>query len=731
MRTTYLFHTGWQFAKPGTNPENVTLPHTWNAADGTDGGNDYFRGTCLYTKEFAAPEYADGEEVWLEFEGAAMTAIVSLNGKELARHAGGYSTFRVNLTPALTAQNTLTVAVDNSANRTVYPQKADFTFYGGLYRDVHMLVVPHSHFALGNHGAPALRVTPTVSDDLHSAAVTVEAACENTPDGTEVLFTIKDVGEKTAPVQGGKAVAVFHIENVRLWNGVADPYLYRVAAALPGGDAVAVNFGCRKIDFKPDTGFWLNGKNIRLVGAARHQDRAGLGNALTAAEHEEDMQILRDMGANTVRLAHYQHAQYFYDLCDKYGLVAWAEIPYITEHMPEANANALSQMEELVRQNYNHPSIICWGLSNEITTTGGVNDDMVATHHALNDLCHKLDATRPTTMAHVFMLDPNDPFVQLPDICSYNLYYGWYLGELQQNDAFFDTFHKDHPDRVIGLSEFGADANPAYQSARPERGDWSESYQAVYHEHMLKMWSERPYIWAMHVWNGFDFGADGRGEGGKPGQNQKGLVTFDRKTKKDAYFIYKAYLSADPFVHLCGRRYAHRAESKTEIKVYSNQPRVTLFVDGKEFAAQEGNKIFGFAVPISGTHEIKAVAGGCTDTMTITKVAAPDASYRAAGQVENWFDKPEELIKEGYYSIMDSMADLQKNPQAAALLAKVMERATASYGDVAKNVQMPEAVQRQMAKMPLQSLLKQAGKAVPPAMVQQLNAALNKIKKEN
>lgn len=731
MRTKYTFNTGWQFAKPGAAPAAVTLPHTWNAKDGTDGGNDYFRGTCTYTKEFAAPEHADGEEVWLEFEGAAMTAMVTLNGEALARHEGGYSTFRVNLTPALAAQNTLTVAVDNGANRTVYPQKADFTFYGGIYRDVHIIIVPQSHFALGNHGAPALRVTPEVAGDYKSAAVTIEAACENTPDGTEVRFTVDGVGELTAPVQDGRAAVVFQIANVHLWDGVADPYLYHAAAALPSGDAVAVNFGCRKIAFKPDTGFWLNGKNVRLVGAARHQDRAGLGNALTAAEHEEDMQILRDMGANTVRLAHYQHAQHFYDLCDKYGLVAWAEIPYITEHMPEANANTLSQMEELVTQNYNHPSIICWGLSNEITTTGGVNDDMVANHHALNDLCHKLDATRPTTMAHVFMLDPNDPFVQLPDICSYNLYYGWYLGELQQNDEFFDTFHKNHPNRVIGLSEFGADANPAYHSAHPERGNWTEGYQAVYHEHMLKMWSERPYIWAMHVWNGFDFGADGRGEGGKPGQNQKGLVTFDRKTKKDAYFIYKAYLSRDPFVHLCGRRYVHRAESETEIKVYSNQPRVTLFVDGREFAAQDGDKIFKFTVPISGVHKIKAAAGECTDCMTIEKAAAPDPSYRAEGQVENWFDKPEELIKEGYYSIMDSMADLQKNPQAAALLAKIMARATASYGDVAKNVQMPEAIQRQMAKMPLQSLLKQAGKAVPPAMVQQLNAALNKIRKES
>ena len=574
-------------------------------------------------------------------------------------------------------------------------------------------------------------MTPEVSDDLHSAAVTVEAACENTPDGTEVLFAIEGVGEQTAPVQGGKAVTVFHMENVHLWDGVTDPYLYSIAASLPDGDAVAVHFGCRKIDFKPDTGFWLNGRNVRLVGAARHQDRAGLGNALTAAEHEEDMQILRDMGANTVRLAHYQHAQYFYDLCDKYGLVAWAEIPYITEHMPEATANTLSQMEELVLQNYNHPSIICWGLSNEITVTTGVTENLTANHRLLNDLCHRLDVTRPTTMAHAFMLDPNDPFVQLPDICSYNLYYGWYLGELQQNDEFFDTFHKNHPDRVIGLSEFGADANPAYQSARPERGDWSESYQAVYHEHMLKMWSERPYIWAMHVWNGFDFGADGRGEGGKPGQNQKGLVTFDRKTKKDAYFIYKAYLSSDPFVHLCGRRYVHRTESQTEIKVYSNQPRVTLFVDGKEFAAQDGDKIFKFTVPISGTHEIKAVAGGCTDCMSITKADKPDPTYRAEGQVENWFDKPEELMKEGYYSIMDSMETLQKSPAANKLLSSLMVKASNAYGDVAKNVKMPPEMERQMARTSLRSILKQVAKSITPADVQQLNAALNKIKKES
>ncbi len=809
MRQKITFNENWTFTKPGEAPQAVDLPHTWNAADGTDGGNDYYRGTCTYKKSFAAPQHTTEEEVWLEFEGAAMTAVISLNGQELGRHEGGYSTFRVNLTPTLAGENgikefnELVVTVDNSANDHVYPQKADFTFYGGLYRDVHLVVVPKSHLALGMEGTCGLKITPKVSEDLTSAEVLLEAFCENTPDGTPVRFGIAEpagvaadvpveaiteaaegkgraevqvaaemeaAAERTAGVavgivENGYAKAVITLTAVHLWDGTADPYLYHAEASLPdenGGDAVTAAFGCRQIAFRPDTGFWLNGRNVRLVGTARHQDCEGLGNALTAAQHEEDIRLILEMGANTVRLAHYQHAQYFYDLCDRYGLVVWAEIPYITQHLPNGKANTLSQMTELVKQNYNHPSIICWGLSNEITASGGVSEDMVENHKALNDLCHELDATRPTTMAHVFMLDPNDPFVQLPDICSYNLYYGWYLGELGQNDEFFDTFHSSHPDRVIGLSEYGADANPAYQSGKPERGDWSESYQAEYHEHMLQMWAERPYIWAMHVWNGFDFGADGREEGGKPGQNQKGLVTFDRKLKKDAYYIYKAYLSQDPFVHLCGRRYVNRTEEQTEIKVYSNQKKITLLVDGEVFGQQEGDKIFRFRVPITGTHRIEAVcergldtkesnaqnveeaaagadslgktrdalADACHDTMTITKVEKPDAGYRAAGQVENWFDKPEELVKEGYYSIMDSMTELQQNPKAAALLARIMEKAKSSYGDVARNIEMPEAVQRQMAKMPLQALLKQAGKAVTPAMVQQLNAALNQIKKE-
>ena len=733
MRHTVLLQDGWRFAKtaeiPAAFPESwqpVTLPHTWNAADGTDGGNDYWRGTACYCRRLTPPALAAGEQLWLEFEGAAMTAEVYLNGRKLARHAGGYSTFRVELTPALQeGDNLLAVLVDNSENDTVYPQKADFTFYGGLYRPVRLITVPAAHFALDYYGGPGLKVTPAVDLEARTAAVTVEAWIT----GEAASVTFSTAGQTfTVPVENGHASAVFTLENVHLWDGIEDPYLYTVTASLDSGDSISVRYGCRTIGFDADKGFLLNGRVYRLCGAARHQDRQGLGSALTNAEHEEDMALLREMGANTVRLAHYQHAQHFYDLCDEYGLIVWAEIPYITKHMENGRANTVSQMTELVVQNYNHPSIVCWGLSNEITASGGVTPDMVENHKLLNDLCHKLDATRPTTMAHAFMLDMDDPFVMASDIRSYNLYYGWYLGELEQNDQFFDEFHQKHPEAVIGLSEYGADANPVYQNGHPEKGDWSEPYQAIYHEHMLKMWSERPYIWAMHCWNMFDFAADGRNEGGKPGQNQKGLVTFDRRTKKDAFYIYKAYLSKEPFVHICGRRYADRPEAVTEVKVYSNQPAVTLLVDSREFATQTGDKIFKFQVPITGAHTIEARSGELSDTIAIRKVDKPNPAYSVTGgEVVNWFDRPDELERAGYYSILDSMEAIKQSPAGAALLARMMAKVTASYGDVAKSVTLPAAVQRQMDKMPLQSLLKQAGKAVTPEMAQRLNNALNQI----
>lgn len=703
----------------------VELPHTWNAQDGQDGGNDYYRGRCWYARQMKRPALEPDGQAWLEFSGVAMTAEVYMNGQKLACHEGGYSTFRVDITDALEEENWLVVSVDNGKNDRVYPQKADFTFYGGIYRDVSLITVPKAHFALDQSGGPGLAATPRL--DGSRAEVTLEAWTSNA-DGQTVCFSIPGVGEALAVVQNGYASAVINIENVHLWDGLADPYLYIAKAVLPG-DEVSIHFGCRSFRFDPEQGFFLNGRPYRLCGAARHQDREGVGNALTKEMHEEDMALMREMGCNTIRLAHYQHDQYFYDLCDQYGMIVWAEIPYITEHLANGNENTRSQMRELIIQNKHHPSIVCWGLSNEITTTGGPSEAITENHRALNDLCHQLDPTRPTTMAHMFLLDPDDPLVMLPDLRSYNLYYGWYVGDLEQNDQWFDEFHRKHPNAVIGLSEYGADANPEYQSAQPEKGDWSEGYQALYHEHMMEMWAKRPYIWAMHVWNMFDFGADGRDEGGKPGQNQKGLVTFDRKTKKDAFYLYKAYLSSQPFVHICGGRYVDRPEAETEVKVYSNQPSVTLYVDGRKFEEQTGDKIFLFRVPITGTHSIEARSEGCVSVILVRRVEAPNPAYQKPGTeaVVNWFDHGEAVERAGYYSIHNTMAEINQSPEAMAALAVIQEKAMAVYGDVAKNVQVPESMRKMMERLTVEATLKQMGSAVTPEMVRELNQALNNI----
>ena len=725
MRKIIPIHDNWLFSKRNTGDvaETVTLPHTWNAVDGQDGGNDYYRGTCDYTRQLTKPATNPGDEVWLEFLGAAHTCEVMLNGEKICRHEGGYSTFRVKL-ENLKENNTLVVSVDNSDNDRVYPQKADFTFYGGLYRGVNLIVVPASHFELGYCGTPGIKVTPVVNLEEKNAVVTVE-----TWQTKAESVTIEAAGQVvTVPSVAGYAKAEFAIEHVHLWDGIDDPYLYTATATLPSGDSVSTRFGCRKFEIDPQKGFILNGRSYPLRGGSRHQDCKGVGNALTIEHHRRDMEIIRELGCNTLRLAHYQHVQEFYDLCDEYGMVVWAEIPYITMHMKNGRANTLSQMEELVVQNYNHPSIAVWGLSNEITAASAVTEELLENHRALNDLCHKLDSTRPTTMANVFMLEIDSPILEIPDVNSYNLYFGWYLGELEQNDEFFDEYHAKYPDRCIGFSEYGADANPQYQSPNPEKGDYSESYQAVYHEHMLDMIEARPWLWATHIWNIFDFAADGRDEGGKHGENQKGLVTFDRQTKKDAFYLYKAHWNKkEPFVHIAGGRYVDRPEPVTEIKVYSNQTEVTLSVDGKPFETQTGKFVFRFQVPISGEHSIHASSGDCHSVILVRKVSEPNPEYRmvASAPVINWFDADE--IDPEYYSVADKLADIRANPEAGAVIDAMMAQGASGRGDVADVVKDNPALQRMMGRMTLISLLKQSG--ADEQAVKQLNRILQQYKK--
>ena len=727
MRKITVLRDNWKFLKAdipaetavqyAAQGESITLPHTWNAVDGQDGGNDYYRGTAWYVRTLTKEELA-GEKVYLEINGANHTADVWFNGAKICHHEGGYSTFRVELTDIQEA-NTLAIAVNNADSDRVYPQKADFTFYGGLYREVRIIAVPNEHFELIKDGTPGLKVTPIVDPKTGDAEVTVETW--HNADHVEIT-----VNGETQCVENK---AVFHIPHAHLWDGVNDPYLYTAEARLASGDAVSARFGCRYYECDPEKGFLLNGKSYPLRGVSRHQDRKGKGNALDMADHREDMEIVKELGANTLRLAHYQHAQEFYDLCDENGIAVWAEIPYITMHMTNGRENTLQAMRELITQCYNHPSIVVWGLSNEITAASAVNEDLLENHRLLNDLCHHMDSTRPTTMANVFMLETDSPILEIPDINSYNLYFGWYLGDLEQNDEFFDDYHAKYPNRVIGFSEYGADANPAYHSSNPQRSDYTEEYQALYHEHLWKMIEARPYLWATHVWNLFDFAADGRDEGGKHGENQKGLVTFDRKYRKDAFWLYKAaWNKKDAFVHLCSKNYVNRAEDTTVIKVYSNCDTVTLYQDGKEIGTKSGHLVFTFDVTLTGEHEICAVSGTCKDTMHIVRVQQPDESYifnKALGQVTNWFDAEEN--DPACFSVEDTYGELLANEQTKAVIEAMMAKNVAERGDVAQSVKNNPALIRMMSRMTMLSLLKQGG--TDEEGIRQVNRILQGIRK--
>ena len=627
MREITKIMKGWEFTGPDGTTTTVDLPHTWNARDGQDGGNDYWRGTCIYRTHFAAPQFnTASHQVWIQFDGVNASAHVVLNGSPVCNHDGGYSTFRANITELLRDENELTVEVDNSKNGRVYPQKADFTFYGGIYRDVSLMVVSKNHFALDYFGGPGIRITPTVQGTDASVQVTTWHDGEG-----EVSIELLDAAGNTVATGKGPDITLT-IFNAHLWNGVKDPYLYSCKARLVVNgtveDETTTRFGVRSFKVDPKKGFFLNGKSYPLHGVSRHQDRKGLGNAITREMHDEDMALIKEIGANTIRLAHYQHDQYFYDLCDEVGMVVWAEIPYISEHMPNGRENAISQMKELIIQNYNHPCIVCWGVSNEITISTKDKKDMLDNHRQLNDLCHEMDKTRLTTLACYAMCGPFNRSAHITDMVSWNLYLGWYVPGFILNDLWMGFFHLCFPNRPFGYSEYGAEGMPNLHSTHPHRGDHTEEYQAKYHEYMLRCFKRHPWMWATHVWNMFDFAADARDQGGEPGMNHKGLVTFDRKTKKDSFYLYKAWWSDEAFVHICSKRFVERTGSTATVKVYSNQSTVALYVNGNKVGEQTGEHVFTFKVPLNGELHIQAVAGDRTDESVIRHVDTPNPEYK-------------------------------------------------------------------------------------------------------
>jgi len=693
MRTIMDLCTKWAFSKeatamPEVMPTNwvwVNLPHSWNDIDGQDGDNDFYRGTCWYAKTVEKGDLPTADRYYLEIQGANSSADVYVNGKHLAHHDGGYSTWRVDMTDHMEYSNLIAIAVDNAPNKVVYPQTADFTFYGGLYRKVSIIAVAESHFDLDYYGGPGIKVTPIVEGK--DAKVEVEVYLTNVKSGQSLVYTLKDQEGNVVATKTGCACCEtkmdFVIENAHLWHGRKDPYLYKAEVALVQDDVVVddveTRFGCRYFEIDPERGFILNGEEYPLRGVSRHQDRWGYGNALLPEHHKEDMELICEVGATTIRLAHYQHDQYFYELCDEYGQVIWAEIPYISQHMPTGRENTISQMRELVVQNYNHPSIVVWGLSNEISI-GGADADLVENHQILNDMVHEMDKTRLTTIACVSMCSMDEEYIQIPDVVSYNHYFGWYGGDTSMNGPWFDKFHAKWPNIPIGCSEYGCEALD-WHNSDPKQGDYSEEYQAYYHEELIKQLFTRKYMWATHVWNMFDFGADARNEGGENGQNHKGLVTFDRKYKKDSFYAYKAWLTEDPFVHICGKRYVDRVEDVTKVTVYSNLPEVELFVNGESLGKQESPEhFFYFQVPNVGTSTLVAVAGECKDESVINKVEVFNESYRMQekGAILNWFDIDEPA---GFYSLNDKVSDILMSNGGKALFAQLMGGMVAGEGE--------------------------------------------------
>lgn len=793
MRELVSFNDNWYFSKDGEHWEAVTLPHTWNAVDGMDGKGAYYRGLCQYKKDFSTPPFRDGGRIFVEILACSLSGTVLVNGREMGRHTGGYSSFTVDITEALFPaegcsreggeecsgrQNTLTILADNSPQSDIYPQMADFTFYGGLYRGVNLLILPETHFDVSFHGAPGLAVTPEVIDSSilpdhgpetkcypsccnvgspsHSAMLHLNSWIVNASPDYTVRYLVTDasgfeVAEIWRPAEDSKADVL--LPSPHLWQGVEDPYLYRCTATLVRRnetvDEVTTRFGIRFFSVDPEKGFFLNGKPMMLRGVSRHQDRLWQGNALTRQQHYEDAALIAEIGANTVRLAHYQHSRDFYDACDEYGFIVWAEIPYISSQSddPKAHDNCRLQMADLIYQNYNHPSICFWGISNEITIAGE-KPGLIENHKDLNALVKELDPSRLTTIAHVSMLPMDSPLHGITDVESYNHYFGWYGGSYTKNEEWLDEFHEKYPEICLGLSEYGAEGIITWQPDEPKCRDYSESYQAEYHEHMAKIIMERSYLWATHVWNMFDFGCAARDEGGTAGRNNKGLVTIDRKIKKEAFYLYKAYWSREPFVYLCGRRYARRASDTVTVKVYSNQPCVSLYVNGQAFGTRYGDKIFLFEnVPLcDGFTYLTAEArtpffSQVTDTMTLEKAAEKPEIYTLPQEeddsdgVANWFEQVETVasdapmeFSEEHFSVHDTIDHIAANEEAFSILSNAIYSMTGMKMKKSMLAMMGQKTFYELSGM-MNDMGGNADKKIPENALQIINAELGKVKK--
>lgn len=672
MRKFLNLNSNWKFTKDLTSGkwENVNMPHTWNSVDGYS-GNEYYKGACWYEKELTVERLENGKRAYIEFNAVNSISDVYFNDVHLGQHRGGYSIFRYDITDLIKFDeiNILKVKADNTVVNDVYPLMADFTFYGGIYRDVNLVITENIHFDLMDNGSKGVYILQDkVTEEV--ANLTVKAKIVSHLEEDENVRVVADIFDAEGKLvkytakdltinNNCEIILPITVENPTLWNGIENPYLYNINVRIEKHndviDELNIPTGLRFFEFDPKKGFFLNGKHMKLKGVSRHQDKYGKGWALSKDDHDLDMELIKEVGANSIRLAHYQHDQYFYDLCDREGMIIWAEIPFISVASDKdlTGANAKSQMVELIRQNFNHSSIIMWGVQNEIQI-GGDLPYVREIVKDLNDLCHKEDPTRLTTQAQVAMVPDNDEYHTYTDIVAYNKYYGWYNGKTEDFAEWLDGFHALNPDKSLGLSEYGCEGIITYHSDEPKIKDYTEEYHALYHETLLKIFNERDFLWGSYVWNFFDFGSAIRDEGGVKGRNNKGLITFDRKIKKDGFYAYKAVWSNDPFVHITSKRFIDRATDSINIKIYSNCNQVTLFVNGEKVNTLSGEHTFVFenVVLSEGTTDIRVVATKegkeYTDYAFFNKVDEPNPVYecpdKTGGPAANWFD--EDLVSQ-------------------------------------------------------------------------------------
>ena len=722
----------WQFTKlsEGTYPpavepawETVTLPHTWY------NDNDQYHGLALYCREL--PVDPAWEKAFLEFDGADQRCRVFVNGRGIGEHKGAYARFRLPVPDEALESGLLRIEVllDNRVSPDVSPNFGDFTIFGGLYRNVNLLVTGEDHFDYCYYGTDGVIARASVQDDGSGLLALEPHVCTEREDA-RISYTLTGPDGELAAEGSAAANETFslRVAEPKLWNGKKAPKLYTLRAALridgETADETVIRLGFRTVSMSPDDGLRLNGEHMKLCGVAKHQDRAGVFSAVSSEQIDEDFALIREIGANAVRLSHYQHPQHTYDRCDEDGLLCWAEVPMLkmTEN-GALYANIEQQLIELVLQNIHHPSIFCWGIQNEI----GMFRDAPFMHEecrVLTALAKRLDPNRLVTAANLYNVKPTSQLNAVTDMVGYNLYFGWYYGEMPDYSKYLDNYHALRPEMPLGISEYGVDCNVALHSEDPKVKDYSEEYQALWHETVYPILQSKDYLWGSFIWNMFDFSSDRRNEGGVKFINGKGLVSYDRSLRKDAFFYYKAKWSDEPFVHLCASRFVKRCREKVDVKVYTNQRAVTLFVNGAEQGTLSNNGngtvLFRDVALEQGENRLKAMSGELADSLIFERVETAEESYRlpeeTSGPVRNWFLSDDDTVKEGYYSIMDTAEDVLSGARS------VLVRFVPSLVEVLDRDVIPMGLS-------MKSILSRELKNDPDTMLR-INDALHQIKKE-